>query len=205
MLWLDDLAGWSGAVPAALVRRDCSREMGRDLLRAMAVRALGRPPDDVAILHRPGHGPRLAEPDSTDGMPALALSLASRGRLSVIAVAAGPIGVDVELVDPAGEVPWAVLHPKERSYLADLSDAERPAAFARLWTLKEAYLKALRWGLARDPAGFAVAFLDESAAHIGDPGGVRAVQAATTIWRSVDGDVAAISAVLLAPEPAATG
>src|SRR3954467_821550 len=57
MLWLDDLALWDGALPAALVRIDCTREMRHALLNEMAARALGRPADGVSILHRPGRGP----------------------------------------------------------------------------------------------------------------------------------------------------
>jgi 4'-phosphopantetheinyl transferase len=202
MLWLDDLASWDGALPAVLVRIDCTREMRHALLNEMAARALGRPADAVAILHRPGRGPIVTSADPVDIAPALRVSLASRGRISAVAAAFRPIGIDVEMVDVAGEVPWGVLHPNERAFLARLSGSECAAAFARLWTLKEAYLKARRWGLAHDPASFEVSFVDESHARIRDPGEGRQVLDAVTVWRAVDGGSAALSAVLLGSEPA---
>lgn len=200
--WLDDVVGWDGTIPAALTAFDLSRAARRDLLRLMAARVLGRRVAEVTILHRDGRAPRIAAPCGTrPGTPDLGLSLASRGRFSALAVAAGRIGIDVEIVDPAGEVPWAVLHPRERADLAALAGPERAAAFARLWTLKEAYLKALHWGLARDPAACEVRFLDETRARIDNPGEESPPGEATTIWRHAGGQVAAISVVLLAEGP----
>lgn len=205
MLWIEDLDGWDGAMPAAMVLTDLCRDSRHALLRRMASRALGRPLETVAILHRVGRAPRVAVPGTSEpDASGPGLSLASRGRLSAAAIAPGPVGIDVELLDRAGEVPWAVLHPDERADLEALAHEPRAAAFARLWSLKEAYLKALHWGLARDPAGFAVRFLDESVARIDDPDGARAVSEATTVWRGSDRhadalSVAAISVVLLAP------
>src|SRR4051794_31631018 len=115
MLWLDDLASWDRALPAALVRIDCTREMRHALLHEMAARALGRPADRVSILHRRGRGPIVTSADPMDIAPALRVSLASRGRVSAMAAAFAPIGIDVEIVGAAGEVPWGVLHPDERA------------------------------------------------------------------------------------------
>jgi phosphopantetheinyl transferase len=200
--WLDDIAAWDGTVPAAITALDLSRVAQRDLLRLMAARVLGRPVAEVTILHREGRAPRIAAPCGTQpGSPDLGLSLASRGRFSAFAVAAGRVGIDVEIVDPAAEVPWAVLHPRERADLAARAGLERASAFARLWTLKEAYLKACHWGLARDPAAFQVRVLDETRAHIDNPGEENPPGEATTIWRHAGGQVAAISVVLLADRP----
>lgn len=202
MQWIADLTAWDGFEPAALLALDLTRPARRDLLRAMAARILGRPVAEVEILHREGRAPRIVAPGTTEpGSRDVGLSLANRGRFSAVAVASGPIGIDVEIVDAAGEVPWAVLHPSERAHLAGLRAPERAAAFARLWTLKEAYLKALHWGLARDPAAFAVHFLDETRARIDDPGEGRASIEGTTMWRSAGDEAAAISAVLLAAAP----
>lgn len=49
-------------------------------------------------------------------------------------------------------------HPAEQAELAAVPGGRRPAAFARLWTRKEAYLKGLGTGLRRAPA----------ADHLGD-------------------------------------
>ncbi|WP_324290404.1 4'-phosphopantetheinyl transferase family protein [Streptomyces sp. H27-H1] len=45
-----------------------------------------------------------------------------------------------------------VLHPREAAELASLSPGERSAAFTRVWTRKEAYLKGLGVGLSGNPA-----------------------------------------------------
>jgi phosphopantetheinyl transferase len=75
--------------------------------------------------------------------------------LVAVAVAAVPVGVDVEEVPPphiaAATAPTA-LHPGELGELAALPEAARPAAFARCWTRKEAYLKGTGTGLNRPPA-----------------------------------------------------
>lgn len=78
-------------------------------------------------------------------------SLSHSHDLIVIAVAAVPVGVDVQRVPRAGTVEALLprLHPAEREGLSRVPRAARPAAFARLWTRKEAYLKGLGTGLAR--------------------------------------------------------
>jgi phosphopantetheinyl transferase len=82
-------------------------------------------------------------------------------------MADAPIGVDIE---PLREVepPWSLLHPNERETLETLTGAARMDAFLRLWTAKEAYLKALGVGFARDPTRIAIGFdfsiLDEAGA-----------------------------------------
>ena len=67
----------------------------------------------------------------------------------MIALAGAPVGVDVEGVPDPGTVieVAAQLHPRERAELAALPTADRPAAFARCWTRKEALLKATGVGL----------------------------------------------------------
>ncbi|MEU2021528.1 4'-phosphopantetheinyl transferase superfamily protein [Streptomyces sp. NPDC016469] len=78
-------------------------------------------------------------------------SLSHSHDLIVIAVAAVPVGVDVQRVPRAGTVDALLprLHPAEREGLSRVPRAARAAAFARLWTRKEAYLKGLGTGLAR--------------------------------------------------------
>ncbi|MFK0097800.1 4'-phosphopantetheinyl transferase family protein [Streptomyces sp. NPDC091040] len=78
-------------------------------------------------------------------------SLSHSHDLIVIAVAAVPVGVDVQRVPRTGTVDALLprLHPAERAGLSRVPRAARAAAFARLWTRKEAYLKGLGTGLAR--------------------------------------------------------
>lgn len=76
-------------------------------------------------------------------------SLSHSGDLAFVGLAATPVGVDVE-VHPEAEVSALVadsLHPREREEFALLPLEDRPAAFARCWVRKEAYLKGTGEGL----------------------------------------------------------
>ncbi|WP_380285855.1 4'-phosphopantetheinyl transferase family protein [Kitasatospora purpeofusca] len=126
-------------------------------LRGVLGRRLGAAPESLVFVREPcpdcsgPHGrPRLA--DGGPGAPHFSLSHGG-GRV-LIGVAAVPVGVDVEPLPGAEsvEVLSPALHPAERAELADVGPADRPRAFARLWTRKEAYLKGLGIGLGRPPA-----------------------------------------------------
>ncbi|MBK3589875.1 4'-phosphopantetheinyl transferase superfamily protein, partial [Streptomyces sp. MBT57] len=87
------------------------------------------------------------------GGPPLHFSLAHSRGLIAVAVAPRVIGVDVERL-PSPETVEAcarALHPGEQAELAAAPPGERRAHFGRLWTRKEAYLKALGTGLSRHP------------------------------------------------------
>ncbi len=162
----------------------------RRRLRDFAAYLLGRTAGDVVIHHAPGQRPRVVAPLGSG----LVLSSASRGDVAVFGAASSPIGVDVEAVGEAAAIPWLVLHPGER---AALEAAPDPAcAFARLWSLKEAYLKAIGSGLNRDPAQFEVR-PGAQQVEIVDPGERRTIIAAATVWRTQAGTRYAVSAVLL--------
>jgi 4'-phosphopantetheinyl transferase len=77
--------------------------------------------------------------------PGLDFSVSHAGGLAVIAVSNRPVGVDVEDA-MAGEQPLApALTQRERATCRSYAD------FARLWTRKEAVLKAVGKGLALHP------------------------------------------------------
>jgi phosphopantetheinyl transferase len=73
----------------------------------------------------------------------------------------------------------------------------RARAFARLWSVKEAYVKALRAGL-REAESFAVDFSNTNAeaALITDPFATAQSVYASTVWRTAQGRCAAVSAVV---------
>jgi phosphopantetheinyl transferase len=147
--------------PANLVERSALRRgMARDLI----ARQFSLPPEAVTIGHDGAGRPALERPAGTG----LHLSLATRAGLVAVALARDPVGVDVERVDAAGEPPLASLHPDERAALAALPKAARPLAFARIWTAKEAYVKALGTGFVRAPESFAVALLADGRFSIAD-------------------------------------
>jgi 4'-phosphopantetheinyl transferase len=97
------------------------------------------------------HGrPRLASADGPE------FSLSHGGDLVLIGLAppSTPIGVDVERLPGPETVreTMTTLHLAERAELAAAPGGPSPAPFARIWTRKEAYLKALGTGLGRDPS-----------------------------------------------------
>jgi 4'-phosphopantetheinyl transferase len=81
-------------------------------------------------------------------------SLSHSGESALIAIAAVPVGIDVERIPGPGVVAEVstALHPLEQAELAALPEQARPLAFARAWSRKEAYLKGIGTGLGRDPA-----------------------------------------------------
>ncbi|WP_307813194.1 4'-phosphopantetheinyl transferase superfamily protein [Streptomyces sp. N35] len=102
--------------------------------------------------------------------PPLHFSLSHTHGLALIALAATPVGVDVEALPGARTVAdvASTLHPDERGFLAQLPAEERPFAFARCWTRKEAYLKGTGEGLGG--GGFARTVVGAAADPLPVPG-----------------------------------
>lgn len=143
---------------AQALRRPADRAVfvaAHGTLRRLLGERLGLPPAEVALTRLPC--PRCGGPH---GRPAVAgpagetlhFSLSHTAGLALLALAARPVGVDVERVpDPRlAEDAARSLHRAERAELARLSPGARPGAFARCWTRKEAYLKATGEGLSQD-------------------------------------------------------
>ncbi|MFH8489199.1 4'-phosphopantetheinyl transferase family protein [Streptomyces longisporoflavus] len=110
------------------------------------------------------------------GRPAVAsgagphFSLSHTDGLALLAFADRPVGADVERL-PSEEVLTDVaasLHPREQDELAGLPVAERPLAFARCWTRKEACLKGTGEGLAG--GGMATLLVGTGPEPLGVPG-----------------------------------
>lgn len=81
--------------------------------------------------------------------PDVHFSLSHSGELALCALSGAAIGCDVETprrVDLA--LAERFFHPEESALLFSLPEREQEAAFLRLWTLKESYVKALGLGLA---------------------------------------------------------
>ena len=126
---------------------------GRAALRLILGQRLGCDPEAL-LFHQPaGHRPLLA------GVPhAPGFSVSHSGILILIALADGPVGVDVEL---RREGDWIGLAERffeagEMSWLQSLPHDVQADGFFRLWTMKEAYLKGLGIGLTRALDGFSV-------------------------------------------------
>jgi 4'-phosphopantetheinyl transferase len=120
----------------------------RDPLRAVLGIYLGVPAGDVTF-HEDEHGrPELASP----WRDVLHFNWSHSGEMAIIAVARDVIpGIDIEQLRPrprAIQLAERFFHPAEIAALEALEDSSREAAFLRLWTSKEAVLKALGRGLA---------------------------------------------------------
>ncbi len=123
----------------------------RGLLREILGTYLDLEPGSVAFAYGTAGKPRLA-----GDAPTLAFNLAHSEDLAVCAVAAPgrEVGVDVERLRPVpcmAGVAACCFSPRERALLAALGGAERVRAFFRVWTRKEAWLKATGFGLPLGP------------------------------------------------------
>ncbi|MDJ0384711.1 4'-phosphopantetheinyl transferase superfamily protein [Streptomyces sp. G-G2] len=147
--------------------------VSRLVMKYTAANALNVPVDTLDLGYRPGGRPVLR------GLGAeLEVSLAHTDELIVVGVSrTGPIGVDAE---PAGrEISFELLRehvctPAEDAALAALPAEERRGRLLRMWTLKEAYTKALGHGMRRSFSGFGFAFGP-------GPGGVTTAQGAARL------------------------
>jgi 4'-phosphopantetheinyl transferase len=103
------------------------------------------------------------------GSPPLAFNLSHTHGLVACAVACdGEIGVDVECVERVTHgrnIAERYFSTAELAQLDECPENERAARFIELWTLKEAYLKAIGSGLAQP--------LDTFAFRLDDAGGIR--------------------------------
>lgn len=87
----------------------------------------------------------------TDGPGDVSLSHGG-GWIAVAATGSGRLGVDVETPRAvSASLAQRCLAPAELAWLQQASGQARNTRFLRLWTAKEAYLKATGVGLARDP------------------------------------------------------
>ena len=125
------------------------------LLRATLSGAAGVAPADWRFRTAEGGKPEL-DPDQAP--PDLQFSLSHTRGLAACAVGRPrALGIDAEAWrEPAPlELAERYFAPAEARLLADQAPDQRPSAFYRLWTLKEAYLKATGQGLAAPLDSFA--------------------------------------------------
>ncbi|HEU5432554.1 MAG TPA: 4'-phosphopantetheinyl transferase superfamily protein [Thermomicrobiales bacterium] len=131
----------------------------RGILRALLARYLDRDPADLRFTYGPHGKPALAAPAATGG---LEFNLSHADDVALVVVARGrEVGVDIERVRPLPDldaVAAVMFSPAERDLLAAAPPDRRPDLFFKLWTHKEAYLKALGSGLSRRPADSTILF-----------------------------------------------
>ncbi|UQX03502.1 4'-phosphopantetheinyl transferase superfamily protein [Streptomyces sp. RerS4] len=161
--------------------------------RAAARRALaglfGLDPREIALGRRdcPGCGDGSHGPPKLVVPPArLALSLSRTAGCGVFAIGAGAsIGVDAEALRPVrtGATSDPDLTPAERDHLRELAPGpERDAAFHRIWTRKEAVVKATGLGL----SGVELGLLETHPARGGPVRITHTHRGRTTAWTVED-------------------
>ncbi|WP_129308642.1 4'-phosphopantetheinyl transferase superfamily protein [Streptomyces sp. L2] len=127
--------------PTARSRFAASRLLVRHAVGA----ALSVDPGSVELSYKPGGRPYIR------GCGQIELSLSHTRDLIVVALSGrGRIGVDTELSDRRvryAAVERSLCSPAERARLAHLDEAARNRELLRIWTLKEAYTKALGQGM----------------------------------------------------------
>ena len=129
----------------------------RAALRAILCRQLGCGNERLSF-GLSDHGKPFALVDEEPA--AISFNLSHSGKHGLIAlVPHGRLGVDVEERVPRGdfdELSEAVFGPHEQSALACLRGRDRVQLFFRLWTIKEALIKALGLGFTLDVSQFEV-------------------------------------------------
>jgi 4'-phosphopantetheinyl transferase len=138
---------------ASRLRRPADRDSfiaAHVLLRALLSTLPGMPP--------PGSLRFAAEPGGKPVLHGFGLGFSLSHTPGMVACALGPAetGVDLEALDRAvvpEQLAPACLTRAETAALLALSPAARPERFLRLWTLKEALVKATGEGLSRDLTG----------------------------------------------------
>lgn len=151
-VWRVRLHGLDRARPATTetalrAHRAGERARARSALRRILGRYTGLAADALRIEADARGKPRLAHP----GAPAFNLSHTE--GLALVAVARTPVGIDVERLRPLADalgLARRFLAPAEAAAVAAGGAAGRDAAFLRVWTRKEALLKASGHGLALD-------------------------------------------------------
>lgn len=124
----------------------------RRAARAIAGAALGVAAGDLAIMADGAGAPMFR-----GAAAGLSLSFSARGGWSVLAIARGAVGIDIEEVIADAAIPWNMLRPDERARLRTLPAGHAGPAFTRLWAAKEALAKALRTGFKLAPEDLMIA------------------------------------------------
>lgn len=147
---------------------------GRGQLRRLLGQYLKLNPERVEFDYTPRGKPSLKPGSGAEGCH---FNVAHSDELALIAISTtAPVGVDVELIRPmpdAEGIAERFFSPRELAALRSVALAARDAAFFRLWTRKEAWLKATGDGIAESLAKIEVAFLAEEPPRVlavaGDP------------------------------------
>ena len=118
----------------------------RLFLREALARYTGIAPRDIDIARTPNGKPFLANTSAP-----LHFNLSHTSNVAALAVSAqGELGVDIEILEERNflRIAHRYFHAKEVEQLQSCNETERATLFFKLWTLKEAFLKATGEGIA---------------------------------------------------------
>jgi 4'-phosphopantetheinyl transferase len=193
-VWRLDLAGelpvqaqarlhaseWERALRFAFDRDRNRHVRARLALRALLASYLRVSPGEIAI-HLDGHGK-----PGIDASHGLGFNLSHAGDLGLVAIGrAAHIGVDIEEMLPRSDMralAASLFTPGEQAALAGVDDAALTGPFLACWTRKEAFLKALGLGLAREPASVEVGIeADRRQVPVAGLPGATSVEVATIL------------------------
>ena len=128
----------------------------RGALRLLLARHLARPAPALAFAQGQHGKPFVV----VDGAPApIEFNVSHSAGRGLIAIARSPVGVDIEFLGREADfclVAKGVLTAAEQAALQQRAGAAHALLFYRLWTQKEALIKAKGTGFACPPRGFAV-------------------------------------------------
>jgi 4'-phosphopantetheinyl transferase len=126
----------------------------RGALRLLLASHVGYEPEALTLAAGRHGKPYLV----VDGAPSeLAFNVSHSADRALIAIGRGPIGIDIELLGREADfdlVAKGVFTQAEQKALRQRAGAERRALFFRLWTQKEALIKAKGCGFAYPPRQF---------------------------------------------------
>lgn len=128
---------------AGFTRRLRQRQflIGRILLRQALGTLLGTSGADLSLIEMPGAGPRLDWPDSAG----VGFSISHSGAwVACAASASSMLGLDIEVIDPARDLPalaGQAFDPDENAWLRSRPDGSRTRDFYGVWSAKEARFK----------------------------------------------------------------
>jgi 4'-phosphopantetheinyl transferase len=128
---------------------------GRGRLRELLAAYAGGEPGTLPLVEGPNGKPELAGSE-------LRFNLAHSEGVGICAVSRAEVGVDVEVSPRDPPTDWRAVadrffHEEELERLLGLTAEPGWLEFLRVWTLKEACLKATGIGLLTDPRSFSVA------------------------------------------------
>ncbi len=91
--------------------------------------------------------------------PGIEFNLSHSGHYVAFALSEDPVGIDIEAVGRNRDIAKRVMDPQEyNDFMETVVEKDREEVFARMWTAKESYMKALGLGFRLPPESFRVLY-----------------------------------------------